>query len=157
MEERAADRWRPVGCGRGPAHGAARVGGIEWETGGAAELLAELKQQPENDTIVMRLAWIAALSGNREEALRRAVEAARLRPESVDAWFSAHLRPRLAVVHAWNGDKDRAIADYARLLRVPNRRLNIHEIKRSPVYAPLRGDPRWEALLNEPKNNAPLF
>jgi hypothetical protein len=30
-------------------------------------------------------------------------------------------------------------------------------MKQCPVYAPLRGDPRFEALLNDPKNNAPLF
>jgi hypothetical protein len=24
-------------------------------------------------------------------------------------------------------------------------------------FQPLRGDPRFEALLNDPKNNAPLF
>jgi len=34
---------------------------------------------------------------------------------------------------------------------------NIYEMKRSPAFAPLRGDPRFEALLNDPKNNAPLF
>jgi serine/threonine protein kinase/Tfp pilus assembly protein PilF len=123
----------------------------------SAELLAELEQQPENDSLVMNLAWIAALSGNREEALRRAEEAARLRPESVDAWFSAHQGARRAVVRAWAGDKDRAIAELTRLLRVPGSELNIHEMKRAPQFAPLRGDPRFEALLNDPKNNAPLF
>lgn len=25
------------------------------------------------------------------------------------------------------------------------------------LYAPLRGDPRFDALLADPKNNAPLF
>jgi len=25
------------------------------------------------------------------------------------------------------------------------------------AFTPLRGDPRFEALLNDPKNNAPLF
>jgi hypothetical protein len=30
-------------------------------------------------------------------------------------------------------------------------------MKHHPAYAPLQGDPRFEALLNDPKNNAPLF
>jgi hypothetical protein len=43
------------------------------------------------------------------------------------------------------------------LLRTPYSGLNVHEMKRDPTYTPLRGDPRFEALLNDPKNNAPLF
>jgi hypothetical protein len=35
--------------------------------------------------------------------------------------------------------------------------LNIHAMRRHPMFAPLRGDPRFEVLLNDPKNNAPLF
>lgn len=44
-----------------------------------------------------------------------------------------------------------------RQLRVPGSELNIHEMKRAPQFAPLRGDPRFEALLTDPKINAPLF
>jgi hypothetical protein len=29
--------------------------------------------------------------------------------------------------------------------------------KRHPHFFPLQGEPRFEALLNDPKNNAPLF
>jgi hypothetical protein len=63
----------------------------------------------------------------------------------------------LPFVLAWTGEKDRAIAEYARLLQVPGSDLNVHVMRRHPAYAPLRGDPRFEALLNDPKNNAPLF
>lgn len=34
---------------------------------------------------------------------------------------------------------------------------NVYEMKPDPRSHPLQGDPRFEALLNEPKNNAPLF
>jgi hypothetical protein len=34
---------------------------------------------------------------------------------------------------------------------------NVHQMRVDALYAPLRGDPRFEALLKDPKNNAPLF
>jgi hypothetical protein len=65
---------------------------------------------------------------------------------------------RLAFVLAWTGEKDAAIAEYAKLFNVSSsQRPNVHEMRHHPMYHPLRSDPRFEALLNHPKNNAPLF
>ncbi|HVT73877.1 MAG TPA: TIR domain-containing protein [Lacunisphaera sp.] len=59
---------------------------------------------------------------------------------------------------AWTGEKDLALDELARCLAgkagVPP---NVHMIRRSIDWRPLQGDPRFEALLNDPKNNAPLF
>ena len=49
-----------------------------------------------------------------------------------------------------------AITELTELLRSPSA-VNVHELKVMPVYFNLRGDPRFQALLNDPKNNAPLF
>ena len=56
---------------------------------------------------------------------------------------------------AWLGDKDRALAELARLLRTPWGE-NIHAARLGTAWFPLRGDPRFEALVHDPKNNAPL-
>ncbi len=123
-----------------------------------APLRKRLEVEPENFQVWSNLGAIEALSGDADEALRCARKAVELLPESVDqAVEGRRAAVNLAFVYSWTGDKDRAIAEYARLLRLPFSGLNVHEMKTDPQFHPLRGDPRFEALLNDPKNNAPLF
>lgn len=103
------------------------------------------------------LARWEALLGHKAEAVRYARMAIELRPDSRNAWEDPVYSVNLAFVYAWTGEKDRAIGEYARLLRVSHSGLNVHEMKHHPAYAPLRGDPRFDALLADPKNNEPLY
>ena len=131
----------------------------------APPLRDRLKAEPENADVWGQLGCIEALLGNTSEALRCARKSVDLIPETSDAWVGPGRRAELAFVYAWTGDKGRAIAEYARLLRTPGAdigrapflRPNIHVMKRHPAFFPLQGDPRFQALLDDPKNNAPLF
>ena len=122
----------------------------------SAELRSGLEVEPTDDLLWSGLARIEMLLDHAEEAMRYGRKAVELLPESLDALAGTRNSVSLASVYAWTGDKDRAIAEVARLLRTP-RGLNVHELKFGPEFFPLRGDPRFEALLNDPKNNAPLF
>ena len=116
--------------------------------------------EAENAPLWGTLARIEAILGHKEEALRCARKAVELVPESVDTFTGPNYAAHLAFVFAWTGDKDRAIAEFGRLLRTPVHPvlgINVHQMKSDPRFFPLRGDPRFEALLNDPKNNAPLF
>jgi hypothetical protein len=53
------------------------------------------------------------------------------------------------------GEKGRAFAELARLLRVPSG-ANVYDERNDPSWMRVRDDPRFEALLSDPKNNAPL-
>ncbi|MSU72323.1 MAG: TIR domain-containing protein [Opitutus sp.] len=128
------------------------------------ELRGQVVSGQSDAAVWMNLAKVEALLGNKTEALRCARKAVELTPEAGDAVLAQGIRADLTFVQAWTGDKDAAIAEYARLLRTPfgNSRgtdldTGVHVMKRDPRYAPLRGDPRFEALLNDPKNNALLF
>lgn len=109
------------------------------------------------------LGMAEALLGHKEEALRCARKAVELVLESVDASYAPIFRIDLAFVQAWTGDKEGALTEFARLLRTPmasgrnSDTLNVHVMKHHPFFFPLQGDPRFVALLNDPKNNAPLF
>ena len=120
-------------------------------------LRARLKLDPPNPGAVWaQLAVAEALLGNKDEALRCARQAVELAPRILhDDQRPAH--QSLAFVLAWTGDKAGAIAEYARLLKTADAGLNVFAMKEDPMFYPLRGDPRWEALLKDQKNNAPLF
>jgi TolB-like protein/Tfp pilus assembly protein PilF len=120
------------------------------------QYLALLEAQPANATLWGYLALLHAFVGHGAEALRCAHKAVELIPESVDAVEGPKQRATLAQVYAWTGDKDRALAEVARLLRTPFG-LNVYSIRSDPIWLPLVGDPRFEALLIDPQNNAPLF
>ena len=66
--------------------------------------------------------------------------------------FPAEWRARIEL------EPDRALlwSELASLLRMPSD-TNVHELKSGPYFVSLRGHPKFEALLNDPKNNAPLF
>jgi tetratricopeptide (TPR) repeat protein len=131
----------------------------------APPLRERLKAEPENANVWGLLGCYEAVLGNTDEALRCARKSVDLIPETSDTWLGPARRADLAFVYAWTGDKARAIAEYRRLLQTPGGNSvsapflwpNVHVMKRHPAFFPLQSDPRFQALLNDPKNNAPLF
>ena len=126
----------------------------------ATDALADLKplaeKQPGNANCWANLGDAYTILGNKPEALRCAQQAMEILPESRDSLDGPSYSLNYASCLAWLGDKDRALAELARLLRTPNGE-NIYSAKFGANWFPLRGDPRFEALVNDPKNNAPLI
>ena len=128
----------------------------------SANLRSRLELDPNNAVLWSELGKMEAILGHREEALRCVGRAMQLLPESLDALTGPGFRAALAFVHTWTGDKNAAIEEYARLLKgspggVIRDWSNVHSLKHGPWAWPLRDDPRFQALLADPKNNAPLF
>ncbi|MES1166373.1 MAG: hypothetical protein ABUL68_00080, partial [Pseudomonadota bacterium] len=61
-----------------------------------------------------------------------------------------------AFILAIVGEKDKAVAEFARLLKLPCG-LNVHMLRYSWSLKSLQGYPPFEALINDPANNAPLY
>lgn len=119
------------------------------------DLKARLEKQPTNASFWGSLGGAYVLLGDRAEALRCAQKAMDLVSEANDALAGPANSLNYASCLAWLGDKDRALAELARLLRTPWGE-NIYTAKLGTAWFPLHGDPRFEALVNDPKNNAPL-
>jgi hypothetical protein len=56
----------------------------------------------------------------------------------------------LAIIAAWVGDKDLACEQLASIIRRPSN-LSYGHLKLLPFWDPLRGDPRFEKLVEEAK------
>ncbi|HEX7631999.1 MAG TPA: TIR domain-containing protein [Lacunisphaera sp.] len=121
-----------------------------------AELRARLVNEPRNSTVLVHLAYIESLLGHPAEALAAARQAREILPETLDPITGRQPHQALAMVLAWQGDKAAAIAELKQLLATGGQP-NVYWLKNGPWFAPLKGDPAFEALLNDPKNNAPLF
>lgn len=119
------------------------------------ELHARLKLEPGNVNLWVKLAQLEALLGHRTDALE-AVERSRLLRPPNDFLAQIDHRSVLAFVSAWTGDKDRALQELSWLARQPFAE-PVNIMRTSPDYAPLHGDPRFEAIVNDPANRAPLF
>ena len=121
-----------------------------------AKLRARIEMEPANSRLYSALGEMEALLGHGEEGVRLSRRAVELLPYTRDTLDGPNVSFDLAEVYAWTGDKERALAELARLLRIPCR-ADVFTMQHDPMFAPLRGDPRFEALINDPKNRATLF
>jgi TolB-like protein/Flp pilus assembly protein TadD len=96
------------------------------------------------------LGMIDAGLGRKEEALREGRRACELLPPSKDAIDGVNLAANLAEIYAWTKEKDLAIDQITRVERVPNN-LSYGLLKLHPYWDPLRGEPRFEKLVEEAK------
>lgn len=78
-----------------------------------------LERQPGNARFMGARARLKALLGQKNASLRDAQRAIELMPESRDALEGPLHRRTMAVVLAWGGEKEQAIAELARLLQIP--------------------------------------
>ncbi len=122
-----------------------------------AELRARLQHEPDNLILVAYLSAYEFVVGHGDEAVRLARKCTEMMPESRDAVDAPVYQWILALAYAWSGDKDRALETLARIERTPYGNCNVHEIRANGNFRPLLGDPRFQALLADPANNAPLF
>ena len=93
------------------------------------------------------LAWVYAGLGEKEKALEQARRA--IADYSTDALSKPFAETALAMVQAQTGDIDSAIAALPRLLEAPNG-LTVGNLRIDPVWDPLRKDPRFEKLCQNP-------
>jgi TolB-like protein/Flp pilus assembly protein TadD len=121
------------------------------------------EKEPLNSWLFAWLGQAHALLGEKAEALACAQRSLEILPESRDAMYGVENAVMAVSTYAWVGEKDHALAEFARLLKTPHG-TNIFTAPRGSnrrdtqvSFKPLWDDPRFKALVADPKNNAPLF
>jgi serine/threonine protein kinase len=109
-----------------------------------------VREQPDYGPPLCMLGLIDAGLGRKEEAIREGRRASELLPVAKDAMNGAHMMQFLGIIYAWTGEKDLAIEQIAATLQVPSL-LSYGELRLHPFWDPLRGDPRFEKLVEESK------
>jgi len=115
----------------------------------AKDLLeAQLKQSPDAAEIHIQLAKVLAYLGQKDAALAEARRATELVPESKDAFGGPEIAGRVAEVYCIVGENDRAIEVLDGLLSRPSN-VTVPGLKVSPIWDPLRNDPRFQSLIDK--------
>ena len=124
-------------------------------TAARAEQEKIVQAQPNYGPALCVLGLIDAGLGRKEEALREGRRAVELLPVEKDAVGGTAMIKYLAMIAAWVGDKDLACEQLAIAIRRPSG-LSYGQLKLMPFWDPLRGDPRFEKLVEEASSQSCL-
>jgi len=124
-------------------------------TAARAEQEKIVQAQPNYGPALCVLGLIDAGLGRKEEALREGRRAVELLPVEKDSMNGTNMVRYLAIIAAWVGDKDLACEQLASIIRRPSN-LSYGYLKLLPFWDPLRGDPRFEKLVEESKQPVAL-
>jgi serine/threonine protein kinase/tetratricopeptide (TPR) repeat protein len=115
-----------------------------------AEQQKVVQAQPDGSKALCSLGLIDAFLGRKEEALREGRRAVELLPVEKDALDGVCLVEYLAIIAGRVGDKDLAFEQLESIIRRPSP-ISYGNLKLLPFWDPLRGDPRFEKILEEVK------
>jgi len=106
-----------------------------------------LAVKPEHARTLAVLAQVDAGLGRKELAIQEAKHAVDLMPLSKDIYDGALVLEGLAQVYTWTNEPDRAIKLLQKLAAMPSY-VNYARTKLYPMWNPLRGDPRFQKIVN---------
>ena len=113
-------------------------------------LEADLAKHPDAIGNLQQVAWVDVCLGRNAEAIAAARRASEVMSVAKDAYFGAYTLAGLAEVEAHAGAKDDSLKLVEQLLAMPaGEVMSVTRLKLDPVWDPLRGDPRLQALLTK--------
>jgi tetratricopeptide (TPR) repeat protein len=106
-----------------------------------------VRDQPDYAAALCALGVVDAALGNNKDAIREGERAVELMPVGKSSLEGAMLVQYMAVIYAWTGETDRAIARLAEASKLPGSQVTYGHLRLNPLWDPLRGDPRFQAIV----------
>ena len=116
-----------------------------------AEMAKLVDEQPDYAHALSVLGMSEAGLGNKHDALAHGRRAVELFPITKDALAGAEILRNFAITYAWLGEKDLAIEQLEKVVRIPSP-VSYGQLLLHPWWDPLRGDPRFDKIVEESKN-----
>jgi TolB-like protein/class 3 adenylate cyclase/Tfp pilus assembly protein PilF len=107
-----------------------------------------VRARPDYGPLLCGLGMIDAGLGRKEEALREGRRAIELTPVAKNSLNGAAVLSGFALICAWTGERDLAIAQLEALAKIPAGQ-SYGDLRLSPLWDSLRGDPRFEKVMAE--------
>ena len=104
------------------------------------------REQPTYAQAWSYLGLTDAMLGRRDDAMREGKRACEILPIEKDSWAGPLFISYLATIYAWSGEKDAALEQLEKSTQHPTG-LCYGELKTSPDWDALRGDPRFEKIV----------
>jgi tetratricopeptide (TPR) repeat protein len=104
------------------------------------------REQPDYAQAWTYLGLTDAMLGRREDAIREGKRACEVLPFSKDSWIGAIWITNLAMIYTWSGEKEAALQELEASIKLPVG-VSYGELKQSPDWDALRGDPRFEKIV----------
>jgi TolB-like protein/Tfp pilus assembly protein PilF len=115
-----------------------------------------VRAAPQNAVRHAQLGVLYAFMGRKEDAIREGRRAVELNPEATDAVLGPLMSSALALIYARTGESDQALALIQHLLATPgcinyDLTITLPDLRLRWYWDPLRKDPRFQKILNEPE------
>ena len=106
-----------------------------------------VKSDPDNPIPHYYLALMYLINGRNEDAVREGEKMIEVYPVSYDALAGAGYLQQLVYIYTYAGEYEKAIDNLEYLLSIPSI-VSVPVLRNNPAYDPLRGNPRFEKLLD---------
>ncbi len=121
------------------------------------DMAARVAREPSNPKLWSFLSVATAFCGDTAEGVRLMQKAAAILPVEQDAVDGPIYVFNLGWAYAFNGDLDRSLDALRYVLEHPSG-FTVYDMKTDPVITKaFKGDPRFTALVEDPKHNEPLY